>query len=135
VLPHCSDIQAKNVQVFGAYDPVAAQSLAWWTDVHMPEDWASLYMDTSLACLFAGWIPPFRPKVARTLKAPQYKDVACSFPGCKIRNCTGNITFWTDNNFTGMGYRCAVSRRPSVDGALVLVEWSACRAVGRRPIS
>lgn len=47
--------------------------LAWLS----PDD-AYLWMDVALACMIAGYMPPWRPKSLRTLKAPQFKDTPCT---------------------------------------------------------
>jgi len=53
----------------------------WWAHAWLSPEDARFWHDTSLACLVAGYIPPFRPKVYRTLKAPEFKDSACQVGG------------------------------------------------------
>lgn len=51
-------------------------------------------MDAALANCVCGWLPPFRPKMLRTLKDPNYSEAACTHPGCRIKNCKGNRSRW-----------------------------------------
>lgn len=50
--------------------------------------------DATLGNLICGWLPTFRPKMLRTMKAPNYRNAACTHPGCRIKGCTGNVTYW-----------------------------------------
>ena len=51
-------------------------------------------MDATLAAMICGWIPTPRPKMVRTLKAPDFCNAACTHPGCRIKGCTGNLSNW-----------------------------------------
>lgn len=37
-----------------------------------------LWHDACMACMTAGYMPPWRPKALRTLKAPEWKDAPCT---------------------------------------------------------
>lgn len=37
-----------------------------------------LWHDACMACMTAGYMPPWRPKTLRTLKAPEWKDAPCT---------------------------------------------------------
>lgn len=52
-------------------------------------------LDATLANMVCGWLPPFRPKMLRTLKAPQFSQSPCTHPGCRIRGCFGNVSWET----------------------------------------
>ena len=96
----------------------------WWRDAYITKDQARLWHDAALAGVQAGKIPPSRPKVLRTLKAPGFANQPCQVgalprcpspwsctvnhntlyplpmkvPGCKLRRkgCVGNVTRWLD---------------------------------------
>ena len=49
----------------------------WWRDAYITQEQARLWLDAALAGIQAGKIPPSRPKVIRTLKAPGFESHAC----------------------------------------------------------
>lgn len=50
---------------------------AWWAHAWLSPEDCRFWHDTSLATVIAGFIPPWRPKTYRTLKAPEFKDTPC----------------------------------------------------------
>ena len=77
----------------------------WWEKAFIDEDDARFWHDAAMAGMMAGYIPSWRPKSIRTLKAPQFKSQPCLVQGCKFKGCTGNITMWKDKAQTVLGFR------------------------------
>lgn len=66
----------------------------WWEKACIDESDARFWHDAAMAGMMAGYIPSWRPKSIRTLKAPQFRSTPCLVQGCKFKGCTGNITYW-----------------------------------------
>lgn len=78
---------------------------AWWNEAYWAPDLARDMHDYLLANMMAGWLPPLRPKVLRTLKAPQYSGRPCTHPSCRIKGCFGNTLMWLDHAHTRLGFK------------------------------
>lgn len=76
-------------QAFGDQDDEDGRQmgrLAVWRSVYIPDETARLIMDALLGNLVCGWLPPMRPKMLRTLKAPEYRTSPCTHPGTGPRS-------------------------------------------------
>lgn len=56
---------------------LGAPARAWWSHAYLSPEDARYWHDAAMSTHFAGYIPPVRPKVARTLKAPEFKSSPC----------------------------------------------------------
>ena len=56
---------------------LGARPSVWWELAYLDKDDCRMWHDTNLACAVAGYTPPFRPKVYRTLKSPEFADSLC----------------------------------------------------------
>ena len=56
---------------------LGAPAAKWWDLAWLSEEDARFWHDAGLVCCFFGFMPPFRPKVFRTLKAPQFAGSPC----------------------------------------------------------
>jgi hypothetical protein len=87
---------------------LGARRSQWWelAEIDVPD--ARFFHDAALAGVMAGYMPALRPKVVRTLKAPEHAASPCTMQGCKFKDCTGNTTFWQDKEKTVLAFRQVV---------------------------
>lgn len=107
-LLQCSQCKRTVAKVLGTKDEwvsLGARPDKWWEKACIDEEDARFWHDAAMAGMMAGYIPSWRPKSIRTLKAPQFKSQPCLVQGCKFRGCTGNITMWKDKAQTVLGFR------------------------------
>ncbi|KAI7840807.1 hypothetical protein COHA_005453 [Chlorella ohadii] len=68
-------------EVFGDLEDEDAQAqgaTAVMKSVYMPEDNARVVHDAALGNIVCGWLPTIRPKMLRSLKAPNYRNAPCT---------------------------------------------------------
>lgn len=56
---------------------LGASDEKWWELAELDEDDARFWHDAALCGQFAGYMPPWRPKAVRMLKAPQFRNSPC----------------------------------------------------------
>ena len=82
--PLCSECKRTVDKVVGTMEEwveLGANPREWWAQAWLSPEDARLWHDVALACKLAGYQPPWRPKVYRTLKAPQFHKADCQV-GC-----------------------------------------------------
>ena len=73
----CIDLVDKVLGTRAEWIELGAPPDRWWIDAWLLPDDCRFWMDACMACQVAGYTPPFRPKVYRTLKAPEFADSLC----------------------------------------------------------
>lgn len=66
----------------------------FWRRELRDKEVAGLFLAATVAGMFCPFLPPWRSKVLRTIKAPEFAESPCNWQACKFKGCKGNVSYY-----------------------------------------